>query len=48
MERGKRQAIRTKALDGISFIDISFVIAQIHFNDFMKRNSWSVDDYEWY
>jgi hypothetical protein len=37
------QAIRTNVADGVSFRDVSSVVAQMHFDQFLKSHPWAAD-----
>jgi len=43
LERSRRQAIRTVVSNSVSFKQLSFLIAQIHFDQFLKRHPWIVE-----
>ncbi len=40
VETGKFQAVRVNIPDHVSFADLTFVVADLHFNEFLKRHPW--------
>ena len=40
IEAGKFQAVRVELPSNLSFRDFTFIVADLHFDDFIKRHPW--------